>query len=168
MSRLSATNPNIFYKQIIDVKEAITPMELKGRDYNAVLLEKIKRRIGDRCVAPYGYVDGDTIKIISRSVGSIVATHLNGSIYYDVKCEAMVCLPSEGTHIQSVVIGKNKAGVMTIAKPLYILLSKEIHEDKEFMEILNKDDKVNIMVSGVRWDIGDKNINVIGKYLSKV
>jgi DNA-directed RNA polymerase subunit E'/Rpb7 len=167
MPNLSATNPSIFFKQIIDVRESISPAELRSKDYNGILLDKIRRRIGDRCVPPYGYIDGDSLKIVSRTPGKVVASHLHGTPYYDVKCEAMVCMPSEGDRLKCTVIGKNKAGVMTILKPLHIILPKDIHEDKEFMDLLNKDDQVNVVVTGVRWDIHDKNINVIGKFVSK-
>ena len=168
MSKLSAINPNIFYKQIIDVREAISPKELNEKDYDGILLEKIRRRIGDRCWGSYGFIDGSSLRLVSRTPGKIIGSFLNGTPNYDVKCEAMVCMPSEGDRIQCKVIGKNKAGVMTIAKPLHIILPKDIHEDKDFMDLLNKDDMITIIVTGVRWDIGDNNINVIGKFLSKV
>ena len=76
--------------QEINVKETLTSNELNtishmdsNENINSLLLEKIKRKIGNKC-NENGYVDRDSIKIISRSMGKINSSHFNGDIVYNL------------------------------------------------------------------------------------
>jgi hypothetical protein len=157
---------NLFYPQIIDVKESIFPLELRDNDIDSILLEKIRKQIGNRC-NQIGYIDENTLKIISRSIGKINTSHFNGQVYYDVKCEAGVCLPVEGDRIRAKVVGKSKTGILCIRNPLKIVIANLHHEDKSFMDILEKGDEVLIEVIGTRFQLNDKALEVVAKFIKK-
>ncbi len=160
--------------QEINVRETLTSRELNtishidsNENINSLLLEKIKRKIGNKC-NENGYVDRDSIKIISRSMGKINSSHFNGDIVYNLSLEANVCIPVQGSKIKCKVIGKNKIGVYALNDPIHIILASVHHEDTSIFENLNKDDTILIEVINFTFKLNSDNIRVIGKLVSKV
>ena len=109
MSKLKS----LYTKQILSVKETISSGELSTIDandiskINTLLLEKVKNKIGNRCNES-GYVNKDSINIVSRSVGSINSSTFNGDIIYNLDLEADVCIPTEGNRFKCKVSLKTK------------------------------------------------------------
>ena len=167
-------NSDIFYKQLIDIKEELFPNEIPvnskklSEEINQKLLTKIKSKIGNKCLS-YGYIDKDSIKIVNRSIGRINTAHLNGNLYFDVKCEAMICMPSEGTRIRCKALDKNKAGLFAKKGPLQILIPTVLHPEGErgFMETIQKNDMIWVIIADVRIELNQPVIQVIAKYDGK-
>ena len=104
----------LFIRQSFSMKETIHPNELSSidsQDYdnsiNSIILDKIKNKIGNRC-NQHGYVDKDTISLVTRSAGCINTTHFNGDMHFNVIVQANICYPTEGNMITCKVIGTNK------------------------------------------------------------
>ena len=118
------SDQNIFYPMIIEHIQELSPSEISDNtDINSILIEKIKNDIGDKC-QQNGFIKKDSIKILDRSIGKIISSHFNGDIVYNLKLEAMVCNPLEGSIINCEVIGINKVGIMCKKTPILIVLSK--------------------------------------------
>jgi DNA-directed RNA polymerase subunit E'/Rpb7 len=171
---LISHNSDIFFKQLIDVKEELYPSDIPvnskklQEEINIKLLTKIKNKIGNKCLN-YGYIDKDSIKIVNRSIGRINTSHLNGNIYYDIKCEALVCMPTEGTRIQCKALQKNKAGLFAKRGPLQILIPSVLHPENErgFMETIEKNDMIWVVIADVRIELNQPVIQVIAKFDGK-
>jgi len=158
---------SIFYPQVIQLRETIKPFEIAGKDIDTLLLKKIRKKIGNRCIRQ-GYVDENSIRILSRTIGKINTAHFNGEIYYNIKCEANICLASQGDKVRCKIIGKNKTGIACKLKPLQIIVPASQMEDKSVMERLNKDDEIIVEIIKSRWELDQAWVDVVGRFISKV
>lgn len=163
----------LFIPQIIHVKESVLLSEL-SIDINAItssvldiLLEnKIRKKIGGKCMN-VGYIDKNSVKVVSRSIGKMNTSHFNGEIYYNVQLECSVCKPVPNQQIEAKIIGKNKIGILCIAGPLQIIIPFSHHEDASFYNILNKDDRILVKIINYKFQLNDDHIKVVGEYISK-
>ena len=155
----------MFKLSVIKQKVTINPIELKKSDIdiNAVLLDNIKSKIGDICIQG-GYVKKDSIEIIRRTIGTMETQFLNGMLVYNLQLKAELCSPQKGDIIQDCeVMGKNKMGIMARKGPLEIVLASVHHKDKPRFEQIIQGNKINIEVIGVRFELYDDTISIIGK-----
>ena len=162
-----------YVKQQVLVKESLTSRELNNvvdfdseQSINSILLNKIKNKIGNKC-NENGFIDRDSLQIMSRSMGKINSSHFNGDISYNVSLEANVCLPVQGSKLKCKVIGKNKIGVYALAEPIHIILAAVHHEDSSVFDQVEKDDTILVEVINYNFKLNSDNIRVIGKLLSK-
>ena len=128
---------------------------------NNILLNKIKENYGDRCVSN-GYLDGSSIEIIERTIGKIIASHLNGDIIYDVRFSANICNPIKGMEITATVENINKMGIMAKVKPLVIVLARQHHVNRKCFKNITVGQEIKLVVVGSRFELNDKEISVIG------
>lgn len=163
-----------YTKQELNVKETITSNQLNNiidldasSNINSLLLSKIKSKLGNKC-NENGFVDKESIQIISRSIGKINSSHFNGDIVYNIALEASICVPVEGSEIRCTVVGKNKIGVYAVCSPIHIILASVHHEDTSIFKDLNKDDVIRIEVINFSFKLNSDSIRVIGKFISKV
>ena len=153
----------MFKSAVINSKINIYPQELKDRDINDILSDTIKSKIGNKCIQN-GYVKKDTIEIIRRTIGKIETQFLNGMIVYNLQLKVDLCNPQKGDIIRECkVIGKNKMGIMTKNGPLEIVLASVHHIDNELFKQIQPDHKIDIEVIGIRFELYDDTISVIGK-----
>tara|TARA_Y100000385_G_scaffold274156_1_gene316900 strand:- start:70 stop:600 length:531 start_codon:yes stop_codon:yes gene_type:complete len=151
-----------YYPNIISHRESICPSTIDG-DINTELLKLSKKKLGNKCHKE-GYIDTDSIKLIERSIGKINTSHFNGAVIYDLKLEVKTCNPIEGDILNCKVIGVNKMGIMCQNYPLLIALSKIHHnEDLERFQSVKKGDNIKVEVICSKFELNDKEINVIGK-----
>ena len=142
----------LFNKTTFVVPESISSSEIPDdSDMDEVLLQKIKKKIGNKC-NQYGFIDKDSIKIIERTIGKIKSCHFDGNIHYTVKIEMSICQPTIQSKIKCNVVGKNQAGILCISHPLQIMLPPEM-----IVEIV----KSKIMMN-------NDSIRVLGKFVSKI
>ncbi len=158
---------NIYYPQIFYIKESLEPDRLKGDDINSYLLEKIKKNIGDKCIVK-GFVKKDSIKIVSRTIGTINTSHFNGQPYYHIKVEADICKPSNGDTITDCrVVGINKIGIFAVNGPLQIIVAAVHHDDTSFFDKIKIDDRITVLVDDYKFQLNEDNIKVVAKFISK-
>lgn len=165
----------MFTPQVLTTKIIVKPSEIKllrresfdlAKDelINSIILNKIKKEVGDRCVSS-GYLEADSIEIIERTIGKIYAEHLNGDIIYNVRYSAKICNPIKGMELTAVVENINKMGIMAIAKPLTIVLARQHHVNRKCFKNIKVGDEISLTVIGSRFELNETEISVIG-YLS--
>ncbi len=172
---MTDTTKNLFFRQSFNIQTTLKSSELqnhKGRvtdstDIESKLIDKIKNSIGNKC-NKLGYIDKDSIKLISRSIGKINTSHFNGDINYDVILEASICKPSDGDKIRCKVIGKNKIGIFAVANPIHIILASAHHTDTSVFEHINENDIIEIEIINYKLNLNSNIIKVIGKYIKKI
>jgi|TARA_B110000977_G_scaffold145983_1_gene185168 DNA-directed RNA polymerase subunit E'/Rpb7 len=165
---------SLFIRQSFSLKETIHPNELTSidsQDYdnciNSILLDKIKNKIGNRC-NQHGYVDRDTISLVTRSAGSINTTHFNGDMYFDVIVQANICYPTEGNTITCKVIGTNKIGIFAVNNPVQVIVATAHHDDISIFDGINKEDTIQVEIINFKFKLNSDNIQVIGKFIKKI
>lgn len=169
MSKTSASSSmsQMFYPQMFQVKESLALKNLpRGSDIDGYLLNIVKNKIGNKCI-DIGFIDKNSIKILSRSIGKINTSHFNGEIYYNLKLEGAVCKPSEGNKVKAKVVGKNKIGLFAVLGPLQIVIASAHHEDTSFLDKLEKGDEIITEIVNYKYQLNDDHIKVIGKFIRK-
>jgi len=163
-------NPSLasmFYPQNFQIKESLELRKLPANvDIDSYLTNIIRDKIGNKCI-DIGFVDKNSIKILSRSIGKINTSHFNGEIYYNLKVEGSICKPGEGNKIKCRVIGKNKIGLFAVNGPLQIVVSSAHHEDTSFLDKLEKDNEIIVEIVNYKFQLNDDNIKVIAKFVRK-
>ena len=175
------TNPNDLYiDQIIQTKETMFPSDLPQEPNKKIgdvivsyLSQKVNKRIGGKCIDS-GYVKPNTdtdkgnIEILSRSIGTINASHFNGEIYYQLQVKCRVCKPAMNQVVEARVVGKSKHCIMVLFGPLQIAIPTTHHKDASFYSNLEKGDRVHVRIISYKYKLNDESIKVIGEYVKKV
>ena len=159
---------NLFIDTIISKSIAIEPSNI-NRNLNEFILNKLKTNYEGKCLK-LGYVKPNSITILKRSMGSIIQSHFNGSILYNIKFSIKVCNPLEGSIINAFVKNINKMGILASISdtengnddsPLNILLARQHHIDNADFFTKNIGDSITIKIIGKRFEFGDNQISII-------
>ena len=159
----------MFKLSVIKHKITIDPSELKKSsitkisDIDKILLDNIKSKIGNICIQG-GYVNKDSIEIIRRTIGTMETQFLNGMLVYNLQLKAELCNPQKGDVItECEVMGRNRMGIMAKKGPLEIVLAGVHHKEDGNFESIKAKEKISIQVIGVRFELYDDTISIIGK-----
>ena len=165
---------SLFMRQAFTVKETVHPNELNEidtEDYdqsiNSLLLKKIKNRIGNKC-NKFGYVNKDTISLISRSAGSINTSHFNGDMHFNVYIQANICNPTEGNNIICKVIGVNKIGIFAVSEPVQVIVASAHEENTNIFQEIKADDNIEVEIINFQFKLNSDNIQAIDKFIKKI
>lgn len=166
---------DLFIQQVVSVRESLLLSELNTENITAstsdlinnALLKKVINKVGGKCM-DVGYIDKNSINILTRTIGKINTSHFNGEVYYHVQVECLVCKPMAEQLIEAKCIGKNKIGILCVAGPLQIIIPFSHHEDASFYNDVNKNDKVVVKVINCKFQLNDDHIKVIGKFVEKL
>jgi hypothetical protein len=165
---------SLFIRQTFNVKETLYPSELKDVDsdnyatsIDSILLNKIKEKLGNKC-NKHGYIEKDSIHLVTRSAGSINTTHFNGHMHFNIIVQANICHPSEGNTLVCKVIGTNKIGIFAVAEPVKVIVATAHHEDISIFENINQHDEILVEVINFKIKLNSDNIQVIGKFIKKL
>jgi len=146
----------------------LKPHEVKN-NLEEVFLEKIRNKYEGICTK-HGYIKKNSIKIIKRSIGTIIKQHFNSNIQYNFQCIAEILNPVKGSIIKCIIKNKNAMG----------LLAQGFYENDNILEViipkisagiiseinldnLNINDEIYVEVFGKKFNIFDKSISIIGK-----
>ena len=152
---------NLYTKMLLVKKLCISCNELDN-DINTLLKDKLVKAVGNRCLNE-GYIRGDSINIVSRTIGKINPNHFNGDVYYNVQYEADICNPSKDMVVECIIKNINQMGIMAERDCLIIVIAKQLMDPSIDMNIFRIGEKINITIVGSRFDLNDKQITVVGK-----
>jgi DNA-directed RNA polymerase subunit E'/Rpb7 len=155
---------DIFIKSTINKSLSIEPKYINNQ-INDYILKRLKENFEGKCLK-YGYIKPNSIKIIKRSIGNVLASHFNGNILYNIVFSVDVCNPLEGAIIDIQVKNINKMGVLADVSdeedsPLNILLARQHHIDNETFSNLKIGEAIQCKIIGKRFEYGDNQISVI-------
>jgi DNA-directed RNA polymerase subunit E'/Rpb7 len=152
---------SLFIRSTLFHKINLLPHEIK-HDVDAILLEKLKNEVGDRCIKE-GYVRKESIELLKRSIGVVDSIHFNGRICFQITYSAEVCNPTEGLKLKGRIADINKMGAIINIKPLSIILPKQQpHIDLEVFKGLSVNDEVLVSIVGCIFELYDTEINAVG------
>ena len=159
----------LYVSTTIDIIETLKPNEIptKSDDINIILIKKIRNKIGNKCNHE-GYIRGDSIKIIERSIGEVISSHFTGDIHYNIKVEANVCIPAVGSRVKCKVVGKNQAGILCVVSPLQIMLSPHTPENTDIFDMVDVNNHIIIEIIGYKIVLNQDYIKILGKFVKKI
>ena len=155
---------NLFTKSTIKKSLSIEPKYINNQ-LNDYILKRIRDNFEGKCLK-FGYIKINSAKILKRSIGSVLTSHFNGNILYNIEFSVDVCNPLEGNIIDIVVKNINKMGILGSIPdeeetPLNILLARQHHIDNEKFLNLKEGEIIQGKIIGKRFEYGGDQISVI-------
>lgn len=155
-----------YFKTSIITKRCQIPIYKLSNNIQEFITNLIKNEFEGKC-SNNGFIQNDSIQILQYSTGLIA----EDSIIYDVTFEALVCYPVEEQIINCTIENITKAGVKAIVSkknnPIVIFAARDLHLDNEEFNNLAINDTINVSILGIRFEIYDKYISAIGKFINK-
>jgi hypothetical protein len=156
------------YLQSMLTMKVIIPITQVGKNMKQNLEKIISKKTEGKCIAE-GFIKPNSVKVIRYSSGTVN----NENIEFQTVFDCLVCHPVEGMLIECDTKTITKAGIHaevtddTGAVPITVFIARDHHfTDKHFSEI-KENMKIMVRVIGVRFELNDPYICVIGKYLEK-
>ena len=155
---------NLFTKSTIKKSLSIEPKYINNQ-LNDYILKRIRDNFEGKCLK-FGYIKINSAKILKRSIGSVLTSHFNGNILYNIEFSVDICNPLEGNIIDIVVKNINKMGILGSIPdeeetPLNILLARQHHIDNEKFLNLKEGEIIQGKIIGKRFEYGGDQISVI-------
>jgi DNA-directed RNA polymerase subunit E'/Rpb7 len=155
----------VYIKSMLTMKVSLSITEV-GKNIKQNLEKTISSKTEGKCIAE-GFIRRNSVKVISYSSGNI-----NGDIIeFQTLFECMICHPVEGMLIECNTKTITKAGIHAEVTdkdgtvPVTIFIARDHHfNDKRFNNI-KENMKVTIQVIGIRYELNDPYICVIGKLI---
>ncbi len=153
----------IYIKSMLEKKISLSITEI-GSNINDILEQKVKDLIEGKCISE-GFVRPNSVRFISNSAGTIQSDNIEFVVLF----ECMVTYPVEGQKIDCKSKTITKAGIHAevIDKditPVHVFIAKE-HNNDFYYNSIKEDVNIRIKVIGVRFELNDPYICVIGKLL---
>lgn len=153
----------IYIKSLLEKKITLSITEI-GSNINEILEQKIKDLIEGKCINE-GFVRPNSVRIVSNSAGLIQSDHIDFVVLF----ECMVTYPVEGQKIDCKSKTITKAGIHAEVMdkdiiPIHIFVAKE-HNNDFYFNSIKEDVNIRVRVIGVRFELNDPYICVIGKLI---
>ncbi len=157
----------VYIKSLLTTKVVLSIGEI-GQNIRQNLEKKIAAKVEGKCGID-GYVQPKSVTVKTYSNG-LVNT---GFVEFQVVFECMICRPVDGMLIECVAKTITKAGIHAevIGKHGEVPITAHIardhnYNDARFSEVKEKD-VIRVRVIGVRFELNDPCIDVIGKVVEK-
>lgn len=153
---------------IFEEQVSLTPkdMRIKIDSIEKLVEDKLKARIEGRC-SRHGFVVPETVKVLSRSMGSLEKGRFTGSIIFHIQAEGTVLNPPDGTILEGEVIRKNKMGIyVSYKEAIRVIIPRDLHIGNEEFEGLEIGSNVEVEIKKSRFQVNDPYILSVGTFLS--
>jgi hypothetical protein len=147
-------------------KVYLTPKDLSGEitSIDAILLEKVKERLEQRC-SPHGYVLSGSLELLTRSAGMVDSGRFSGDWAFLVKARGRVLHPPEGSVVDVEILKSNKMGIYAVYEnAIRLMVPRDLHiGDVEFEE-LKVGERIRVEIQKSRFQLRDPFIVSVGLY----
>lgn len=134
---------------------------------DSIILDYLRSKLGNRC-SQHGFVNPESLKVLSRSMGLIENGRYTGNIVYHVQAEGTVLNPANGTRITGTILKKNKMGLYIVYKDaIRILIPRDLHIGNEEFEQLETGDTIEVEIRKSRFQILDQFILSVGVFITR-
>lgn len=157
----------VYIKSLLTAKVVLSINEI-GQNIRQNLEKKIAMKMEGKC-GIHGFIQPKSTIVKTYSNGIVS----NGLVEFQVVYECMVCRPVEGMLIECIAKTITKAGIHAevIGKHGEVSITAHIardhnYNDSRFNDVKEKD-TIRVRVIGVRFELDDPCIYVIGKVVEK-
>jgi len=154
---------------IFEEQVSLTPkdMRVKIESIEDLVREKLQQRLEGHC-SRHGFVVPGSLKVLSRSMGSLEKGRFTGSIIFHIQAEGKVLNPPDGAIIEGTVIRKNKMGmyVSYMEDAIRVIVPRDLHIGDEAFEAVEIGEKVEVEVKKSRFQVNDPYILSVGTFRS--
>lgn len=153
---------------LFEEQVSLTPkdMRVKIDSVESIVADKLKARLEGRC-SRHGFVVPETMKVLSRSMGSLEKGRFTGSIIFHVQAEGTVLNPPDGAILEGEVIRKNKMGIYVSYKDaIRVIIPRDLHIGNEAFEAVEIGEIVEVEIKKSRFQVNDPYILSVGSFVS--
>lgn len=156
------------YIKSLLTKKVILHITEVGKNIKQNLEDKIVYMVEGKCIEE-GFIRPNSVRIISYSCG-IINTE---NIEYQAVFECFICHPVEGMEIICNVKTITKAGIhaeytdTNDVIPIVIFIARDHHYNDKYFGSIKESTKIKARVIGIRYELNDPQICVIGKLLQE-
>ena len=153
---------------LFEEQVSLTPkdMRVKIDSVESIVADKLKARLEGRC-SRHGFVVPETMKVLSRSMGSLEKGRFTGSIIFHVQAEGTVLNPPDGAILEGEVIRKNKMGIYVSYKDaIRVIIPRDLHIGNEAFEAVEIGETVEVEIKKSRFQVNDPYILSVGSFVS--
>ena len=156
---------NVYAKSVLSKKIYLLITET-GANVKENIESKITSSVEGKCIAE-GFIKPGTVRLVSYSSGIVN----NERIEFQTVFECMICHPVEGMTVDCTSKTITKAGVHaqvidsdgTI--PVTVFIARDHHNMNRHFNSIKENATVTIKVTGVRYELNDPYICVLGKLI---
>ena len=153
----------VYIRSALTMKVILSITEI-GRNIKQNLEKSISRKTEGRCIVE-GFIKPNSVKVVSYSSGVV-----NGDfIEFQTLFECMICHPVEGMLVECQTKTITKAGIHAEVVdsdgtiPLTVFIARDHHHTDNLFKSISENTKINVRVIGIRYELNDPYISVIGK-----
>lgn len=156
----------IYIKSVLTTKLSLHITEV-GKNTKKNLEDTLKKQISNKCIIE-GYVEPNSIKILTYSSGAVNSENIDFHIVYDCS----IANPVEGMLIECIVKTITKAGIhaQVIDKdgniPITIFVSRDHHNIDSYFQSIKESNPITVKVIGARYELYDPFICVIAELVN--
>jgi len=157
----------IFMKNIL-TRKIILPFQSVGSNIKENIIKILEQESYNKC-SKEGYIKNNSINILSYSSGVVEENH----VVFDVSFECDICHPVEGQLIKCQVQNITRAGIKAVymkekKSPIIVFIARDHHYSNESFNKLKENDDITIKVIGIRYELNDEFISVLGELRQKI
>ena len=156
------TSKNGIYNKAILARKISIPFNKLGNNFEQIILETISRDIDGVCITE-GYIKPDSINILQYSSGIVSGKNC----IFEIVFETLICRPFEGMKFKCLVKNVTKAGIRAEIKetisPVVIFIARDHNYANKYFSSIKNDDVITVKVIGIRYELNDKYISVLGE-----
>ena len=157
----------IFMKNIL-TRKIILPFQSVGSNIKENIIKILEQESYNKC-SKEGYIKNNSINILSYSSGVVEENH----VVFDVSFECDICHPVEGQLIKCQVENITRAGIKAVyikekKSPIIVFIARDHHYSNESFNKLKENDDITIKVIGIRYELNDEFISVLGELRQKM
>jgi DNA-directed RNA polymerase subunit E'/Rpb7 len=157
----------VYIKSMLTMKVSLSITEV-GKNIKQNLEKAISSKTEGKCIAE-GFIRPNSVKVLSYSSGNV-----NGDIIeFQTVFECMICHPVEGMLIECDTKTITKAGIHAEVVdrdgtvPVTVFVARDHHYNDKLFNNVKENMKVIIQVIGIRYELNDPYICVIGKLVEE-
>ena len=155
----------VYIRSLLTQKIVISMNEV-GKNIKQNLEKKISSKIEGKCIKE-GFIKPKSVNVISYSSGLVNLSYIE----FEVVFECMICHPVEGMLIECHVKTVTKAGIHAVVNtdddvvPVTVFIARDHNDNDAYFGTIKENMKITVRVIGVRFELNDPYICVIGKLL---
>jgi len=148
------------HRVVFEEQVGMNPKDMRGKveSIEDLVLQKLQARLEGRC-SKHGYVVPGTLKILSRSMGSLEKGRFTGSFIFHN--------PPDGLIIEGEVIRKNKMGIyVSYLDAIRVIIPRDLHIGDDSFESVEIGEVVKVEIKKSRFQVNDPYILSVGVFRS--
>jgi len=157
------------YTAVFEESVSLTPKDMRSaiKNLDTVLEGKLRARLEGKC-SRHGYVLSDSVRLLSRSMGTVDRGRFTGNILFHVQAEGKVLNPPDKTILDGEVIRKNKMGLyVNYRDAIRVIIPRDANIGKEEFELVELGETITVEIKKSRFQVNDEYILSVGLFVGR-